>query len=479
MNFISLRFLLFFVILFTVYYITPKKFRYAVIFVGSYVFYGAFSLKYLIILGATTLLTYVGGIALEKKKSRGVYALFLILNISILVVFKYTNFAIANINKLFSTDIAALNLILPVGLSFYIFMSTTYLSDIYRKDFKAERNVIRYAAFVAFFPSILSGPINKSRNLLPQLKEPRDFDADRAIAGFILFSWGLFEKTMVSNRLLVIIDRVYNDYQSYTGAYLLIAAICFSLYIYADFSSYSDMARGISKMLNIEIDRNFNNPYISTSTGEFWNRWHSSLNEWFVEIVYIPLGGNRKGVLRKYLNVMIVFFISGLWHGAAWNFIAWGVINGIFVVIGQILKKPKSRFYEKIQVDEKCTSIRFIRQVIVFMLITITWVFFRNGIHESLYIIRHMLIFTPSRLLNPDLLNLGGDTAKTFITMLGLGIFTAVQIARKDESGKYALFKKQPVFLQTLLIALVLCIGIYASFSGSTEQNTQFLYFKF
>ena len=184
-------------------------------------------------------------------------------------------------------------------------------------------------------------------------------------------------------------------------------------------------------------------------------------------------------VLRKYLNVMIVFFISGLWHGAAWNFIAWGVINGIFVVIGQILKKPKSRIYEKIKVDETCISIRFIRQVILFMLITITWVFFRNGIHESLYIIKHMLVFAPSRLLNPDLLNLSGDTAKTFITMLGLGIFTAVQLARKDESGKYALFKKQPVFLQTVLIAALLCLGIYASFSGSTEQNTQFLYFQF
>ncbi len=479
MNFISLQFLIFFIIVFCVYYIVPGKYRYAVIFLGSYVFYGAFSIKYLIILAVTTALTYMGGILIEKKKTLGVYAIFLILNLSVLIGFKYTNFAISNINKLVGTHISALNILLPVGLSFYIFQSTTYLSDIYRKGMEAEKNIIRYAAFVAFFPTILSGPIQKSRNLLPQLKEPRSFDADCAIAGFILFSWGLFEKTFVSNRLLVIIDRVYNDYRSYPGPYLLIAAICFSLYIYADFSSYSDMARGISKMLNIEIDRNFNNPYISTSTGEFWNRWHSSLNEWFIEIVYIPLGGNRKGVLRKYLNVMIVFFISGLWHGAAWNFIAWGVINGIFVVIGQMLKKPKSAFYKKIKVDETCASVRFIRQVIVFMLITVTWVFFRNGIHESLYIIKHMLVFAPSRLLNPDLLNLSGDTAKTFITMLGLGIFTAVQLARKDESGKYALLKKQPVFLQTVLIAIILCLGIYASFSGSTEQNTQFLYFNF
>ncbi|MBQ9234363.1 MAG: MBOAT family protein [Lachnospiraceae bacterium] len=479
MNFLSLKFLLFFVILFVIYYIVPKKYRYIIIFIGSYIFYGSYSVKFLGILIVTTVITYIGGLLLEKNPSRGIYAIFFIINIAVLAGFKYTNFVIENINKIASANLRELNIILPVGLSFYIFQSTTYLGDIYRKGFKAEKNIIRYAAFVSFFPTILSGPIQKSRNLLPQIKNPGDFDADRATAGFILFSWGFFEKTMISNRLAVIIDQVYNNYAVYSGMYYLIAAVSFSLYIYADFSSYSDMARGISKMLGIEVDRNFNNPYISTTTGEFWNRWHSSLNEWFVENIYIPLGGNRKGKLRKYINMMIVFFISGLWHGADWNFIAWGVINGLFVVIGQMLKPVKSKIYTSIKVDEEAQSIRFIRQAVTFLLITITWVFFRNGIWESLHIIRRMLFFEPSRIFNPDLLNLGGDTAKTFLTIFAVIIFIIVQLKRKDESKSYELFKKQPMLLRAMLIALVLCVSIFASFSGSTELNTKFLYFNF
>ena len=190
MNFISLKFLLFFVVLFAIYYIFPKKYRYIVIFIGSYIFYGSYSIKFLAILTVTTVITYLGGLLLEKKPSRGIYVIFFVINIAILAVFKYTNFAIDNINKLASVNISKINLILPVGLSFYIFQSTTYLGDIYRKGFKAEKNLIRYASFVAFFPTILSGPIQKSRNLLPQIREPRDFDSDRAIAGFILFVWG-------------------------------------------------------------------------------------------------------------------------------------------------------------------------------------------------------------------------------------------------------------------------------------------------
>ena len=196
---------------------------------------------------------------------------------------------------------------LPVGLSFIIFQTCTYLGDVYKKNIPAEKNILRYTAFVAFFPTILAGPIQKSRNLLPQLQKPI-FNEEQAKKGTILFAWGLFEKVVIANRLLIIVNRIFNDYINYNSAYYIIAGICFSLYIYADFSSYSDMARGVAMIMGIQIEKNFNNPYLACTTSEFWNRWHISLNNWFIEYVYIPLGGNRKGKVTKYRNTMIVFF---------------------------------------------------------------------------------------------------------------------------------------------------------------------------
>lgn len=335
MNYLSLTFFIFLPLFMVLYYIVPQKYRYIAITAGSYIFYGFADFRLLIVLISVTVLTYIGGIVLHKKKTRAVYAIFMILTVLILLIFKYTNFAIRNINLILGKftgetayQLTSVNLILPVGLSFIVFQACTYLGDIYRDKLCVEKNILRYAAFVAFFPTILSGPIQKARELLPQIKKPMPFDAETAKKGTILFVWGAFEKIMVANKLLIIVNRVFGDYESYNSVYYIIAAVCFSLYIYADFASYSDMARGIAMLMGIRVGKNFNNPYLSCSTAEFWNRWHMSLNAWFIENIYIPLGGNRKGVLRKYINTFIVFFISGLWHGAAYRYIAWGVING-------------------------------------------------------------------------------------------------------------------------------------------------------
>ena len=468
-----------------IYYLVPQKYRYIVILVGSYIFYGYGNYGLLLLLLTTTVITYLGGAVLEKFPRRSFLLLFFMANISILIIFKYTNFLIQNINLSFrvigtSYIIEERDLILPVGLSFYIFQSCTYLTDIYRKNIKAEKNFLRYAAFVSFFPTILSGPIQKSRRLLPQIKEPRAFDSQEAKKGTILFIWGLFEKILVANSLSLISDKVYSDYMSYNSAYYIIAAISFSIYIYADFSAYSDMARGISRIMGINIDKNFNNPYLSCSTSEFWNRWHISLNSWFVENIYIPCGGNRKGNFRKYMNVLIVFWVSGLWHGTNWHFIMWGAVNGLLVIAGQIMNPLRERIYEKLNIHQGLESIRFLKRCAVFWMITLTWVFFENGIASSFYIIKNMLFFRVINFFNPDLLEIAGTNTATFVTIIVAIVFCLVQYRRQKESYYYQIFERQPLLFQSMLMALlIVCVFFSLVCSSGTDVNTQFLYFQF
>lgn len=268
MNFIDIPFCIFIPVFLGIYYIVPPKYRYIVIFLGSYIFYGYSNPKVLLVLALATFISYFGGIAIYKwNYSKAAYALLFSTELLLLVVYKY------------------LDLVLPIGLSFIVFQACTYLSDVYRKRITIEKNIIRYGAFVSFFPTVLSGPIQKAKNLLPQIKEPASFDYEQAQKGVLLFVWGLFEKIMVANRLIEISSTVFSDYLNRSSAEMLIGAMSFSLYIYADFSSYSDMARGISKILGINVGKNFNNPYLAKTTAEFWNRWHMSLNDWFKELV--------------------------------------------------------------------------------------------------------------------------------------------------------------------------------------------------
>lgn len=465
-----------------VYYCIPARFRYILLLAGSFIFYGWNDWHYLPILGGVILISYTGGMVLFRHKKRLIYLLFFAADLGVLAFFKYTNFFISNWDAATGMSLSALDIILPVGLSFYVFQSISYLSDVYRKGLTPERNILRYGAFVSFFPTILSGPIQKSRNLLPQIQNPR-FDSEQAIKGTILFIWGAFVKTCVANRLLTIVDTVFTSdtYLTYEAAYYIAAAVSFSLYIYADFSSYSDMAQGLAKVLGIDIGRNFRNPYLSTSLSEFWRRWHSSLNDWFVENIYIPLGGAHKGKLRKYINVMIVFLISGLWHGAAWHFVIWGAVNGILVIIGQILRPIKTHFYRYIQVDEQCVSVVLIRRCVVFWLVTLTWVFFRNSVGESFHIIHRMVLLSPTELFVPELWTIGGSVTQTALTILLTAVFSVVQCRRYDEKQtlSYQTFIKRPMILQCMILGFLIAVTVFTGLSGTSTVNSQFLYFDF
>ena len=489
MQFLCGPFLVFLPLAFGVYYLTPKKHRYLPLLIANYIFYGWNNIAAVPVLVLSTLITYLGGRILEKRSSRRLFALFFTLNILILAVFKYTNFAIGNVNRLAGLLlpgaspeglISPVELLSPIGLSFYIFQSTTYLSDVYRKGMESERNFLRYAAFVSFFPSILSGPIQRSRELLPQLRQPEDFSFDHAYQGFLLLIWGFFQKIVISGQLAAISNQILDSYHSYKNIYFALAACCYSLYIYCDFSSYSDMACGVAQLLGFRVRPNFRNPYLAESLADFWNRWHMSLNNWFIENIYIPLGGSRKGKLRKYCNIMVVFLISGIWHGASWHFIFWGVLNGFLRVMGEILAPAREKLYALLKLEKNSFSMRFLRRACVFCMITLTWVFFRMpAMSAGVHVIREILAIRPIHLFDSGLLDLfttGNDILWFIFTVT---LFIVVQYLRKEEGRLYRVFMHQPLLLRCIAVAAAICICLFGLVSGAATFDTQFIYFQF
>lgn len=341
MLFNSIDFLIFFPIVVLVYFIIPKRIKHIWLLIASYYFYMCWNAKYALLIFASTAITYLSGLLIQKIKcsdydiyrktrlKKYVVAISFLINLGILFYFKYINFALSVIAKIFAMahiqlNVSSFDIILPVGISFYTFQALSYTMDVYRDDIYAEKNFFRYALFVSFFPQLVAGPIERSKNLLKQLAVPEKFSFENLREGFILMLYGFFLKIVLADRIATFVDTVYNDYQTYSGMYLIVATILFAVQIYCDFFGYSTIAMGSAKILGIQLMENFDAPYLSTSVSEFWRRWHISLTSWFKDYLYIPLGGSKKGKLRKYMNKMIVFLVSGLWHGAQVSFVAWG-----------------------------------------------------------------------------------------------------------------------------------------------------------
>lgn len=485
MQFISGTFLIFFAAAFAVCFLVKKEYRYLILLVANYVFYGWNNLSAVPILLLATLLTFAGGFVLERKKNRLIYGLFFAASICILLFYKYLNFFIDNVNVLLglagsANSIERVDILTPLGLSFFIFQSTGYLNDVYRKGMPAERNFFRYAAFVSFFPTVVSGPIQLSRELLPQLKAPADFAFETARKGFLLLVWGFFQKMVICPQFAQIANKVFDAYQDYDNVYYLVAAVCYSFYIYCDFSSYSDMACGVAGILGFRVRKNFKNPYLSQSIGEFWNCWHMSLNTWFIENIYIPLGGSRKGTLRKYGNIFAVFLFSGLWHGASWSFIFWGVLNGVLRILEEILNPAIDKGMTLCKLSPQNRVVRFIRRGIVFGLITITWVFFRMPtVSSAVHIVKNMLLFYPSSLLSAHVGALFGSRLNIGIFATILLLFCLLQYARKEGGKLHTALHKSPAILQYIACAVMMAICVIIACSGTTTFDTQFIYFQF
>jgi len=387
MLFNSLSYAIFLPLVFIIYWLLPNKYRWILLLIASYYFYMSWNAKYVFLIFITTFTSYLCAILTEKNREHKklILTITLIVCLGILFVFKYFNFFFESINYLLGNKLhsISLNLLLPVGISFYTFQTLSYCIDVYRGDIKAEKHFGYYATFVSFFPQLVAGPIERPDNLLPQLRKEKEFDYNKAVYGLKLMTVGFFKKIVVADNLAYYVDMVYNDLSYYQGFALVLAAFFFTIQIYCDFSGYSDIAKGSAKLLNIDLMDNFKTPYFSTTIKEFWSRWHISLSSWFKDYVYIPLGGNRCSKLRHYFNLLATFLVSGLWHGANITFVIWGGIHGLLQILEDIFHIKK---------NTKTYSFSwFIKVSLIFILMSITWVFFRaSNLHDALYIFRHM-----------------------------------------------------------------------------------------
>lgn len=382
MVFNSLHFLVFFGLITSAYFLLNHKHRWLLLLLGSCYFYMAFVPKYILILGFTIVIDYFAGIYLEKftGQTKKIFLAFsLLANIGVLAIFKYYHFIDQNIgflSNLLGLDyhLPVFNILLPIGLSFHTFQAMSYTIEVYRGNQKAERNFGIYSLYVMFYPQLVAGPIERPQNLLHQFYEKHEWDWPRVKSGLLQMAFGIFKKVVIADRIALLVDPAYSDLSHQSGMNLLIAAFFYSFQIYCDFSGYSDVAIGASRVMGFKLMDNFNGPYLAKSLPDFWRRWHISLSTWFKDYVYFSLGGNRVSIPKWYMNIMIVFLLSGIWHGASWNFVIWGFLHGAFQVIGLTI----NRFFPSLAADKiQSTAVKYVYQIWTFSLVTLAWVFFR------------------------------------------------------------------------------------------------------
>ena len=482
MLFNSFEFLLFLPIVFILYWFVFNKklsWQNALILFSSYFFYGWWSWKFMGLLMLSTALDYAYGFWVaspNRKKAKFFLYLSIINNLGILGVFKYYNFFAVQFQKGFDmiglhTNPILLQIALPIGISFYTFHGMSYVFDIYRGHQKPVRNFIDYAVFVSFFPLLVAGPIERANHLLPQVQKPRSFNYTQAVEGCRLILWGMFKKVVIADSLAGIVDEIFQNYQDHNGVTLIVGAIAFSFQIYGDFSGYSDIALGTAKLFGFELLSNFKFPYFSRDVAEFWRRWHISLSSWFRDYLYIPLGGSKNGKYKAIRNTFIIFLVSGFWHGASWNFIAWGFIHACGFLPLLLLNRNRKHLTDVVAQDRKLPNLRELWQMTTtFAFVTIAWIFFRaDGMRMALDYIKHIgvsIFEHPKQFLSPP----GGKMAFVCFLPLILGDWYLRRDERSLESSSNKSFRK--------IIYLGLALIIMNHFF-SADESSSFIYFQF
>ena len=501
MLFNSLEFLIFFPVVTLVYFLAPTlRVRNILLLIASYYFYMQYKPEYGLLMLFSSFVNWYAGLRIANAKSKGGKRLWVAISslstLGVLFFFKYFNFFNVNVSRLLSFfDISyqplSINVLLPIGISFYTFQALSYSIDVYRGALGAERDFFDFALYVSFFPQLVAGPIERSTNLLHQFKIYHEFDAKGAALGLRLMVWGFFKKIVVADRLAVIVDTVYNNPSGYNGVYYIIATVAFAFQIYCDFSGYSDIAIGIARIMGVELMRNFERPYFSKSITEFWRRWHISLSTWFRDYLYFPLGGNRKGYFRTLLNLFIVFLVSGLWHGASWTFVIWGALNGAAIVIEKILgigKNAGKELYVKqkaLENRQRPVLLRLAKAIagIIPMLLTFaftcfTWVFFRaRNLGEAFYMLPRFLqgfdTFNLQELFSTRII-LGLDYWE-FFTAIGAVILLICVELLQGVASPGRILSRMPSPVRIAIYAFSLSLVIWFAW---TETQT-FIYFAF
>lgn len=482
MLFNSINFVVFLPIVFLLYwFITNKslKLQNILLLIASYFFYACWDWRFLLLLMFSTLLDYFTGLKMsgnDNQKSKKLWLwLSITINVGFLCIFKYYNFFVDSFIQTFSYLGLTFNpwnlkIILPVGISFYTFHGLSYVLDIYNNRIKAERNLIDYAVFVSFFPLLVAGPIERATHLLPQIKQKRTFEYAEAVDGMRQILWGFFKKMVIADNCAVFANATFNNQNDYESLSLILGVIFFTIQVYCDFSGYSDIAIGVAKLFGIRLMRNFAFPFFSRDIAEFWRRWHISLTTWFRDYLYIPLGGNQGTFWIKFRNVLIIFLVSGFWHGANWTFITWGAINAFYFL--PLLIRAKNRINLDIVAQGKnLPSLKeFFQMVLTFGLFTFSMIVFRaESLKQAIdYIAR---IFSTSFLTFPQIIEIYGFTAIVILIV----IFVLIEWFGRE--GQYALERIDHKFSRPFRYAIYYAILITIFWFGGREQ--QFIYFQF
>jgi len=497
MLFNTLAFLFFYPAVVVCCFVLPPKRRWVWLLSASYAFYMTWQPGYVVLIIGSTLIDFVAGLVMGKYTHRSIrrcaLSISIVTNLSLLFFFKYWNFVATSLNNLFlglevteassaasfgTSGLPLSNYLLPVGISFYTFQSMSYTIDVYLRRTEVERHFGIFALYVSFFPQLVAGPIERSKNLLVQLRGQFAFDYSRMTSGLQLMAWGMFKKVVIADRLAVAVDMVYSNVPAYTGPTFVIATVLFAYQIYCDFSGYTDIAIGGARVLGVDLTKNFNLPYHARSIPEFWRRWHISLSTWFRDYVYVPLGGNRAGHNRWLFNLFITMLISGLWHGANWTFLLWGALHGTYMLASIMTQSVRTHLTKTFRLDR---SIWFgqLQVVLTFSLVCFSWIFFRaNSIGDAWFVVTHLTTGWSDILTGEDFLSsvLGlGLNLPEMLFAIGLIIFLELTQTLHDKGVRIAYLTQWPTVLRWpiyyLLVLLVFLLGVF----GTDE----FIYFQF
>lgn len=481
MTYTSYAFALFLFVVIGIYYTVHKKRQWVILLISSIVFYLCSGPVFLVYLLLFSLFTWYGAKRLEKQRSNRKLSLtaLVFLNTGVLFIAKWSGMELALFNRMFGTDLAW-RFILPLGMSFFTFQNTSYVLDVYRGKIAAEQNFWHYLLYSSYFPYIVSGPINRYEKMEKQLFTEHSFHKDTFYQGILRILWGCVKKMVIADRAAVFVNEVFGHYYMYRGLFIVFAVLLFSLQLYMDFSGCMDIVLGVSKLFGIEMMENFHAPYGAATTAEFWRRWHISLTSWFQEYLYIPLGGNRKGKLRKYINIMIVFLFCGMWHGAGITFLIWGFLNGSYQIIGDMTVKIRQRMCQRFGLDENSHGAILRKKLCTVVLIEFAWLFFRaDGFREAFVMLKRIFTGWNPWILSDGTLYQAGLAPWDFIVLIvgtiGVGWISRIG-NRKD---LHRIFISQSWLYQTLVILGVLVIWYLFGVYGPGYDPVDFIYYNF
>ena len=483
MYFTSIQFLLFLILVLGVYHICPGCVRKYILLLSNITFYYFYGIENLMLLVVMIVISYFAGLLLRKKQDKKILILSLIALLSPLIILKYSVFCMESIQELMcfgglAMKAPAYSLIEPVGLSFFTFKIISFLIEEYKGNVQSHYHLLDYAVYVSFFPTITSGPIDRPADFMEQINKRKPFEYETFIHALLLILYGFFQKLVIADRLAIVVGNVLDNYESYQGFPLLVTFILYSLQIYLDFSGYTCIAVGAAEAMGYHCINNFAAPYFSRNIREFWQRWHISLSSWLRDYIYIPLGGNRKGKQRKYANLLITFLISGIWHGAGWNYVIWGLLHGLFIVVGEATVQMRLRIKEKLRI----VGTRFekvLETLCTFTLVTFAWIFFRtvSGFENVINLLGRAF---SKGVISFEWLNTAGITElEVAILLISLVVVSVIDYVRYKNVNIYSWFRERNLIVKYaavyVIFFFILVFGIY----GPNYDSSAFIYFQF